>query len=140
MSRPGQTAHPLKQWLDRALDCHQRGQLAQAEALYQQILREQPNHFDARHMLGVIRHQQGRSADALELVGAALAINPRSARALSNHGLILYTLRRYQEALASFDRALAVEPGFVDALTERGSVGELRQGVGARVRPCRSAQ
>jgi protein O-GlcNAc transferase len=107
--------------LDRAIDCHQEGQLTQAEALYLQILRNQPDHFDARHLLGVVRHQQGRSAEALELVGAALATRPKSVRALSNHGLILYALRRYEEALASFNKALAIEPDFVDALNNRGN-------------------
>ncbi len=111
----------LEQWLDRALACHQRGELAQAEALYAQILAAAPDHFDARHLLGVIRHQQGRSAEALELVGAALKIRPDSARALSNHGLILYALRRYTEALASFDRAVALAPDLPDAHNNRGN-------------------
>jgi protein O-GlcNAc transferase len=117
----GPTAQSLKELLDRAIACHRQGQLAQAEVLYQQILKAQPGHFDARHMLGVIRYQQGRSAEALELVEAALKLNPGSARALSNQGLILYALRRYPEALASFDKALAIEPASVDALNNRGN-------------------
>jgi predicted O-linked N-acetylglucosamine transferase (SPINDLY family) len=121
MTGPGQTAHSLSQLLDRAIACHRQGQLAQAEALYQQILRAQPRHFDARHMLGVIRYQQGRNAEALELVETALKLSPRSDRALSNQGLILYALRRYEEALRSFDKALAVEPTSVDAINNRGN-------------------
>jgi len=121
MKRPGQTAQSLSQLLDRAIACHRQGQLPQAETLYLQILQVQPRHFDARHMLGVIRYQQGRNAEALELVEAALKTSPSSARALSNHGLILYALRRYQEALASFDQALAIEPASVDALNNRGN-------------------
>jgi protein O-GlcNAc transferase len=121
MKRPEQTASSLQQLLDRAIACHRQGQLAQAEALYQQILQAQPSHFDARHMLGVIRYQQGRGSEALELVEAALKLNPGSARALSNRGLILYVLRRYEEALASFDQALALDPTSVDALNNRGN-------------------
>src|SRR5215470_376893 len=120
MTGPG-TAHSLSQLLNRAIACHRQGQLAQAEALYQQILRAQPRHFDARHMLGVIRYQQGRNAEALELVETALKLSPRSDRALSNQGLILYALRRYEEALASFNKALAIEPTSVDALNNRGN-------------------
>ncbi len=111
----------MGQVLDRAIDCHQKGQLAQAEALYRQILQAQPDHFDAQHLIGIIRHQQGRSAEALELVSAALKLNPRSARALSNHGLILYALQRYQEALRSFDQALALDPDAVEAHNNRGN-------------------
>jgi len=121
MTGPGQTAPSLSQLLDRAIACHRQGQLAQAEALYAQILRAQPRHFDARHMLGVIRYQQGRNAEALEFVETALKLSPRSDRALSNQGLILYALRRYEEALKSFDKALAIEPTSVDALNNRGN-------------------
>jgi len=107
--------------LQEAIALHQQGRLAEAEHRYRQILAGEPDHFDALHLLGVIRHQQGRTDEALELIGTALARNPGSARALSNHGLILYALRRYEEALASFDRALASEPDFVDALNNRGN-------------------
>lgn len=114
-------AKSLKRRLERAIAAHQQGRLAQAEALYLRILQAEPGHFDARHLLGVIRHQQGRNAEALELVGAALAANPDSARALSNHGLILYTLRRFEEALASFEQAVALAPDFPDAHNNRGN-------------------
>ena len=77
MTGPRQTAPSLSQLLDRAIACHRQGQLAQAEALYAQILRAQPRHFDARHMLGVIRYQQGRNAEALEFVETALKLSPR---------------------------------------------------------------
>jgi predicted O-linked N-acetylglucosamine transferase (SPINDLY family) len=121
MTGPRQTAQSLSQLLDRAIACHRQGQFAQAEALYAQILRAQPRHFDARHMLGVIRYQQGRNAEALELVETALKLSPRSDRALSNQGLILYALRRYEEALRSFDKALAIDPASVDAINNRGN-------------------
>jgi len=121
MTGPRQTAPSLSQLLDRAIACHRQGQFAQAEALYAQILRAQPRHFDARHMLGVVRYQQGRNAEALELVETALKLSPRSDRALSNQGLILYALRRYEEALVSFDKALAIEPGSIDAINNRGN-------------------
>ncbi|MEA2905694.1 MAG: protein O-GlcNAc transferase [Alphaproteobacteria bacterium] len=105
--------------LQRALSHHQAGQLAQAEPLYRQILATEPRHFDAQHMLGVIRHQQGRTAEALDLVAAALKVNPESVRGLSNYGLILLTLGRHDEALLAFDKALMIQPDFIDALGNR---------------------
>ncbi|MBE0475148.1 tetratricopeptide repeat protein, partial [Rhodoferax sp.] len=48
--------------LQAAVQYHQNGQLAQAQALYRQILQANPNHPDALHLLGLIEHQQGRSA------------------------------------------------------------------------------
>src|SRR5262249_53137560 len=46
--------------LEQAIFVHQRGRLTEAERLYLKILEVQPDHFDALHLLGVIRHQQGR--------------------------------------------------------------------------------
>jgi protein O-GlcNAc transferase len=111
----------LQQLSNQAITFHQNGRLQDAEQLYLKILDVKPDHFDAQHLLGVIRHQQGRNSEALALIGAALAINPHSARALSNHGLVLYHLNRYEEALARFDQALAINPDFVEALNNRGN-------------------
>src|ERR1700722_20810529 len=92
----------LQQLLARAMESHQRGDLAAAEPLYLQVLAARSDHFEARHLLGVLRGQQGRYAEALELVGAALEITPDMPGALSNYGLILHKMERHQEALASF--------------------------------------
>ena len=67
---------------------HQRGDLTGAEKLYVQILTLRPDHFDARHLLGVIRYHQGRNFDALELIGTALKMQPNDPRALSNFGML----------------------------------------------------
>ena len=96
--------------LQQAISLHQQGRLADAEPLYRQILAKQPAHFDALHLLGVVRMQQGRGLEALELIEEALKVDPRSARALSNHGLVLFGLGRQDEALESFDRALQLKP------------------------------
>ena len=45
--------------LQNAVTVHQQGQLAQAERLYQTILRQAPNHFGAQHLLGLIECQRG---------------------------------------------------------------------------------
>jgi len=108
--------------LDRAVRFHTAGQLEQADELYQHILNHLPDHFDALHLLGVLRHQQNRSIDALPLLEAALRRIPASADALSNRGIVLKTLERYEEALESCDRALLIKPDHVDALSNRAQV------------------
>ena len=44
----------------QAMALHQRGQLAEAENLYRQLLAVDPRGFAPRHMLGVLLAQQGR--------------------------------------------------------------------------------
>ena len=67
--------------LQRAVGLHQRGQLADVERAYGDILRQAPANFDVLQLLGTLRIQQARFAEAVDLISAALKINPRSARA-----------------------------------------------------------
>ncbi len=106
--------------LQRALQLHHAGRLDEAERVYRAILTTQPNHFDALHLLGVVRHQQGRNVEAFHNIGAALKLRPENAAALNNFGLVLARLHRLDEALASYDKALALKPGYVEALNNRG--------------------
>ena len=50
----------LAELLQRATGLHQRGQLADAERGYRQILNAKRDHAEARHFLGILRFQQGR--------------------------------------------------------------------------------
>ena len=108
--------------LQRATGFHREGRLADAEPIYADILKLQPDHFDCVHMLGVIRHQQGRSAEALVVLEWALRLQPGSPEALSNYGLALRAANRLPEALAAFDRALALRPRYPEALCNRGNL------------------
>ena len=110
----------LAQALAGAFRQHLNGNVSEAEALYERILQIRPDHFDALHLLGVMRQQQNRSAEALRLIDAALRIVPGSADALSNRGVALRSLERLDEALASYDRALAINPEQIDALGQSG--------------------
>jgi tetratricopeptide (TPR) repeat protein len=110
----------LVQALQQAVQLHQQGRLDRAERHYKGILAAQPNHFDAKHLLGVLRYQQGRNQEALDHISAALKLNPNSAAALSNFGLVLEKLGRPADALASYDKALALKPDYAEALNNRG--------------------
>ena len=86
--------------LRNAITLHQRGRLSEAEKLYREVLTAVSDHFDAQHLLGVLKHQQGRGAEALQLIGAALQKRPHEVLALSNYGAVLSALNRFEEALA----------------------------------------
>jgi tetratricopeptide (TPR) repeat protein len=101
---------------------HRQGRLAEAEHIYAAIVACMPDHFDALHLLGVLRQEQSRPAEALSLIAAALRLNARSAEAHMNYGLVLDGLGRHAEALASFERALMLEPGHASALAGRDRI------------------
>ena len=112
------------------MQCHQAGQLVEAEACYRQVLAIDPNHFDSLHLLGVVAHQSGRSDLAASLINKAIAssgrgsddkktgsglglrgreqaVGPRElAVALSNLSIVLMSLERPIEALKAIQRSL----------------------------------
>ena len=107
--------------LERAVDLHKQGKLAEAEHSYQNILKLQPDHSDALHLLGTIRLQQQRYEDAVGLITASLRQRPDSAEALSNLGIGLARLGRHDQALASYEKALVLKPDYAEALNNCGS-------------------
>ena len=120
-SSPCPIASRIEAELQNAVALHQRGQWADAEQLYRKIMRLAPDHFDAHHLLGVLKHQQGRNAEALDLISTALRREPTDAVALSNQGAVLNALRRFDGALASCDGAIALKPDYAEAFNNRGN-------------------
>jgi tetratricopeptide (TPR) repeat protein len=101
---------------------HQAGRLVDAETLYNRILATRPDHFDSRHLLGVVFLQRGNHAEAVRHIDLALRRHPDNIHALNNRGTALKELKRFDEALKSYDRALAVRPDFADAHSNRGNI------------------
>ncbi len=94
---------------------HQAGRLKEAEQLYRQVLAAAPQHYEARHLLGVVALQSGRLDEAATLIAEALAANPKLAAAHNNLGNVRLRQGRDAEAMASFQKAVQVQPSFGDA-------------------------
>lgn len=121
-SPSGSKTLDLAELLQQATTLHQRGQLADAERCYRQVLNTRRDHPEARHFLGILRFQQGRGAEALELIGAALKTRPDYPEAYYNRGNIRAQLGHFEDALADYDQALALAADYVEAHQNRGNV------------------
>jgi len=106
----------------KGMALHQQGNFAEAQVVYEQILKIQPDHFDALQLLGVLFAQIKKYSQAIEFLSKALEINPNHAVAYSNRGIALKELKRFDEALASYDQAIAINTGYLDAYSNRGNV------------------
>jgi hypothetical protein len=62
----------------------QAGDLLEAAQRYQQVLAQDPSHFDATHMLGVVEYHRGLFDDALRLLARATQLRPDVVAARGN--------------------------------------------------------
>lgn len=105
----------LQKAFDLALQRQQAGHLAEAGAIYRQILSRNPDHHDALHMLGVLSKQMGDDDAAIDLIGRAIRIQPDCAEAHNNLGSILNDKGRFGDAAASCRRAIQLKPSYAQA-------------------------
>jgi hypothetical protein len=101
----------LQGQFEQAVELHRKGQLAQAQALYMDVLKIEPKHSDALHLLGVIAAQTRKPQRAVELIGQAIMLNPNNAAFYSNRGNALKDLKQLDAAVESYDRAIPYRLG-----------------------------
>lgn len=121
MIAPGAGANDLQLLYSQAVGFHQKGDLDQAERLYQQVLRSAPSNAAVRNMLGVVHAQRGKNDQALQLIASALEISPHAPDVLVNYGNVLKSVGRLSEAVASYDKAIAVRPNHAGSWNGRGA-------------------
>lgn len=104
------------QTLQQAVARHQQGDLAGAESLYRQVLRERAEDPTALNLLGVLKIQQGHAQEAAGLIGRAVRAQPDYAEAHNNLGLAQRNLGQLAEAAQSHERAVQLKPAYPEAL------------------------
>jgi tetratricopeptide (TPR) repeat protein len=111
----------IAQLLEQGMKLHQAGRLEQAQQVYQQILRLEPDHADALHLLGVLAAQSGKPELALAPIQRAIAVRPNVAVYYSNLGNAYCDLGRLEEAVAQYRRAIELYPDYADGLVNLGA-------------------
>jgi protein O-GlcNAc transferase len=105
----------------QALNAFHRGRTAQAVGLCADVLRQQPQHADALHLLGVLALQQGKAADGIQWLRKSLHANPQHALAHCNLGNAQRDAGHPTEALDSYRQALSLAPNFAGACFGMGN-------------------
>lgn len=101
---------------------HLRGQLAQAKAIYQEILKVNPDHADSLHLLGVIASHVGKHKLAIDLIGKAASLDPENVNYLLDWGNALHVYGRLDLAVKSHERAITLQPDYAEAYSNLGAV------------------
>jgi tetratricopeptide (TPR) repeat protein/ADP-heptose:LPS heptosyltransferase len=111
----------VAQLLQTAVNQHNAGDLASAEAAYRRILAERPTNADALHLLGVLLGQRGQAELGLPLLQRAITLLPNEQPFHLHLGQTLAALHRHEEALAALQCALQMNPRDVDARHAAGA-------------------
>ncbi len=96
--------------MQEAIRAHAQGRFATAQGIYAEILKIQPRHFQALHLLGRSYGQSGHFDKAADFLGKAVGVNPHDAVAHTDRGTALKALRRFDEALAARSSWALVAP------------------------------
>lgn len=118
----GTNEQQIRAFLKLAMEHHQNGRLADAERMYRQVLRWQPNNADAYHLLGLLAAQLDEFDEALALFARAIELDPRTPELHANRGNVLRIKSRLDEAEAAFTRALSLRPDFPEGLMNLATV------------------
>jgi predicted O-linked N-acetylglucosamine transferase (SPINDLY family) len=103
---------PSPDALDAALHSHRAGRLAEAERAYRAVLRREPDHVEAIHLLGMLCHQTGRNDAALDLLRRSVERSPSTAHFRSNLAAVLGRLGRPAEAVVHLREVVRLQPRF----------------------------
>ena len=129
-----QHRNKLAETMQRGIVLHQKGQLEEAAHIYEQILLNNPQHFEALKLLGTLAYQSGKIQLAIELISRSIAINPSYADSHYNLGIALKKHGELEKAVRSYQRALVINPDYAEAtynlgiaLQEQGKLEEAIQ-------------
>lgn len=105
--------------LQKGLELHRQGALAEAAAHYAAVLQVDPHNTDAHYYMGMMCCQQGHFADGAAHARRAIQATPADARAHVLLGRALGAVGHREEALTSFERAIVLAPELSQAYAHR---------------------
>ncbi len=106
--------------LQLAVRYHQSGALLKAREHYEAILKHQPNHGDALHLLGLIAHEKQELASAETLINKAVALFPEDPYFQNSLGLVYKSEGKHRAAEKYYTKALILKPDLVEAANNLG--------------------
>ncbi len=104
-----------------ALEYFKKGNLKQAENLFTEILKTQPDNVNVLHMLGVICFQLKNYDSAIQYSKRAVQFNPFNADVYNNLGAALQNKGQLDEAITCYQKAIELNPNLADAYNNLGA-------------------
>lgn len=101
--------------LDDALEKHRQGDLPGAEAIYQQLLNDEPDNHELLHLFALLRQDQGQLDEAKGMLERAIELKPDAATFHASLGSIRQAQGDLDGARGSLEKALELNSNLVQA-------------------------
>jgi uncharacterized protein (TIGR02466 family) len=111
-----------KALLNEAMNCHQQGNLFDADRLYAQALELDPDNSQALRLRGILARERGDIDGSLKLLLRAASAAPDRPEPLGEIALSHMAAGELTEAETTLRRALAIAPDYVSGLTNLGAL------------------
>jgi len=106
--------------LKQGFGYHQQGEYTQAERVYEQILRQEPENTNVLCLLGMVARVQGKLEEAIACYQRAIALKPNFIEARFNLGNALSASQQTEEAIACYQTLLELQPSHAGAYSNLG--------------------
>jgi len=105
----------------QAVFLQERERHADAVALYDEIIRLDPDYAEAYNNRGIAYRNKGEHDRAIADYDRAIALKPDCAEAYVNRGVAYDVKGEHDRAIADYDRAIALKPDYALAYFNRGN-------------------
>ncbi len=124
---PVATVSPIVSY-QKAVELHRSGRLAEAKAMYEQLVAQRPDLGDAWFGIGTIYAQQASSADAIICFERAMALMGPRPEIHHNMAAAKSALGRMTEAEVHYREAIRLKPDYYEAYFNFAHVRKFKNG------------
>ncbi|WP_228039936.1 tetratricopeptide repeat protein [Nodosilinea sp. LEGE 07088] len=116
-----ETVQAIAELRQKAFTASQRGQFAEAETYWSELIDYLPNEAAVWSNRGNVRVSQNKLTEALDDYDQAVALAPEQPDPYLNRGAALEGLGRWDDAIADYSQVLALNPDDAAAYNNRGN-------------------
>ncbi|ACK71346.1 Tetratricopeptide TPR_2 repeat protein [Gloeothece citriformis PCC 7424] len=128
-------AQNIDQLFEQGNAAQNEGNFTEAERIFRQVIKINPNNADAYRYLGIALRNQGKLEEAIAAYNTAIEINPNYAEVYNNLGVALYYQGKLEEAIAAYNTAIEINPNYAEVYSNLGfalsNQGKLEEAIAA---------
>ncbi len=111
---------PTQAAMEQATRTHMEGKFDEAINAYRDIIKQQPDHRQANHQLGLCLVDAGKWTDAIDQLSEVVAVQEDNAEAMNSLGLAWSESGNHDNAMTWFEKSIATDNQFALAHFNRG--------------------